>query len=396
MFLRQVYGTFIGNAQVNGQLPDEEHGKVVVLCEQSHQGSHGDLANKRRLECRCCRDIVCFCKVRAVTEIFDRFNHTDNLASTTDSVFIDFDLSTQQTHQMRGVYSEYFNIETQHILAGRLLNEIDMIEKRKVCLIGNIVREVLFAPDEDPIGQYIRVNGIYYQVVGVIKPKPRAQIGGRTEESVMIPFKTLQQASNQGDKFWFLCATADDGYSCDKMVEDIKAVLRSQNEISPTDEHAISSFTIAKQFETFDMLFTGINILVWLVGIGTLLAGIIGVSNIMMVTVRERTREIGVRRAIGAKPFDIISQIMSESLLLTSLAGLIGLSVGVFLLDVVNNAMASGGGDASNETFFSNPEIHIGTAVAATVILLFSGLLAGLIPAWRAMQIKPIDAIREE
>ena len=114
-----------------------------------------------------------------------------------------------------------------------------------------------------------------------------------------------------------------------------------------------------------------------------------------MVTVRERTREIGVRRAIGAKPFDIISQIMSESLLLTSLAGLIGLSAGVFLLDVVNNAMASGGG-SSNETFFSNPEIHIGTAVSATVILLFSGLLAGLIPAWRAMQIKAIDAIREE
>ena len=211
----------------------------------------------------------------------------------------------------------------------------------------------------------------------------------------MIPFRAVQQASNQGDKFWFLCATSDDGYSCDKMVEDIKTVLRSQNEISPTDEHAISSFTIAKQFETFDMLFTGINILVWLVGIGTLLAGIIGVSNIMMVTVRERTREIGVRRAIGAKPFDIISQIMSESLLLTSLAGLIGLSVGVFLLDVVNNAMASGG-DVSNDTFFSNPEIHIGTAVAATVILLFSGLLAGLIPAWRAMQIKAIDAIREE
>ena len=195
--------------------------------------------------------------------------------------------------------------------------------------------------------------------------------------------------------FNLLCEKADDGYSCDKMVEDIKTVLRSQNEISPTDEHAISSFTIAKQFETFDMLFTGINILVWLVGIGTLLAGIIGVSNIMMVTVRERTREIGVRRAIGAKPFDIISQIMSESLLLTSLAGLIGLSVGVFLLDVVNNAMASDG-DVSNDTFFSNPEIHIGTAVAATVILLFSGLLAGLIPAWRAMQIKAIDAIREE
>lgn len=296
------------------------------------------------------------------------------------------------TYNVRGVYSEYFNIETQHILAGRLLNEIDMIEKRKVCLIGSIVREVLFSPNEDPIGQYIRVNGIYYQVVGVIKPKPRANIGGRTEESVIIPFKTLQQASNQGDKFWFLCATADDGYPCDKLVEDIKAVLKSQNEISPTDQQAVGSFTIAKQFETFSLLFLGINLVVWAVGIGTLLAGIIGVSNIMMVTVRERTREIGVRRALGAKPFTIISQIMSESLLLTAIAGLLGLSFGVFLLDMVNRAMGTG----SSDTFFLNPEINIGVAVAATIILLFCGLLAGLIPAWRAMQIKAIDAIREE
>lgn len=298
------------------------------------------------------------------------------------------------TYNVRGVYSEYFNIETQHILAGRLLNEIDMLEKRKVCLIGNIVREVLFTPGEDPIGQYIRVNGIYYQVVGVIKPKPRAQIGGRTEESIMIPFKTLQQTSNQGDKFWFLCATADDNYPCDDMVEDIKTVLRSQNEIAPTDQQAISSFTIAKQFDTFSLLFLGINIVVWIVGCGTLLAGIIGVSNIMMVTVKERTREIGVRRALGAKPFSIISQIMSESLLLTAVAGLMGLSLGVFLLDMVNRAMASGA--VSEDTFFTNPEINIGVAVAATGILLFSGLLAGLIPAWRAMQIKAIDAIREE
>lgn len=298
------------------------------------------------------------------------------------------------TYNVRGVYSEYFNIETQHVLAGRLLNEIDMLERRKVCLIGNIVREVLFTPNEDPIGQYIRVNGIYYQVVGVIKPKPRAQIGGRTEESIMLPFKTLQQASNQGDKFWFLCATAEDGYPCDDMVEDIKTVLKSQNEISPTDPQAVNSFTIAKQFETFALLFMGINIVVWAVGIGTLLAGIIGVSNIMMVTVRERTREIGVRRALGAKPFDIISQIMSESLLLTAMAGLMGLSFGVLLLDLVNRVMENGG--ISDDTFFRNPEINIGVAVAATVILLFSGLLAGLIPAWRAMQIKAIDAIREE
>ena len=166
------------------------------------------------------------------------------------------------TYNVRGIYSEYFNIETQHLLAGRLSNEIDMMDKRKVCVIGKTVREELFTPDENPIGQYIRVNGIYYQVVGVIKPKPRVSIGGRTESSIMLPFKTLQQASNQGDKFWFLCATAEKGYPCDKLVEDIKQVLKSQNEISPTDEQAVSSFTIAKQFETFDMLFTGIDILV--------------------------------------------------------------------------------------------------------------------------------------
>ena len=299
------------------------------------------------------------------------------------------------TYNVRGIYSEYFNIETQHLLAGRLLNEIDMMDKRKVCVIGKTVREELFTPDENPIGQYIRVNGIYYQVVGVIKPKPRVSIGGRTESSIMLPFKTLQQASNQGDKFWFLCATAEKGYPCDKLVEDIKQVLKSQNEISPTDEQAVSSFTIAKQFETFDMLFTGIDILVWLVGLGTLLAGVIGVSNIMMVTVRERTREIGVRRALGAKPWDIITQIMSESLLLTSMAGILGLCLGVFLLDVVNGLLTANKA-ATSDSFFDNPQIHIGTALAATGVLLFCGLLAGLIPAWRALQIKAIDAIREE
>ncbi|MEG1644192.1 MAG: FtsX-like permease family protein, partial [Bacteroidales bacterium] len=139
--------------------------------------------------------------------------------------------------------------------------------------------------------------------------------------------------------------------------------------------------------------FLGINILVWIVGIGTLLAGIIGVSNIMMVTVKERTREIGVRRALGAKPLDIISQIMSESLLLTAIAGLMGLCLGVFLLDTANQIISKAG---SEDTLFKNPEINIGVALVATSILLLSGLLAGLIPAWRAMQIKAIDAIREE
>lgn len=297
------------------------------------------------------------------------------------------------TYGVRGVYPDYFNIETQSLLYGRLLNEIDINENRKVCLIGSIVYEVLFDKGEDPCGKYIRVNGIYYQVAGVIKPKAKVNIGGRTAESIMIPFSTLQQATNQGDKFYFLCITAEDNYSSDVVMEQIKSVLKSQNEISPTDTQAVGSFSIAKQFETFSKLFTGIDILVWLVGMGTLLAGVIGVSNIMMVTVKERTKEIGVRRALGAKPFNIISQVMSESLLLTALAGLLGLSLGVFLLDIVNKVLESGN---TEDTFFSNPEINIQTAIVATVVLLISGLIAGLIPAWRAMQIKAIDAIREE
>jgi len=172
--------------------------------------------------------------------------------------------------------------------------------------------------------------------------------------------------------------------------------LKSQNEISPTDPQAVRVINIAEQFETFGKLFTGIDILVWLVGMGTLLAGIIGISNIMMVTVKERTKEIGVRRALGAKPFNIISQVMSESLVLTALAGLLGLSLGVFILDMVDKILTAQQAAASGNTFFEHPSVSIQTAAAATVVLLISGLAAGLIPAWRAMQIKAIDAIREE
>ena len=298
------------------------------------------------------------------------------------------------TYNVKGVQPDYFKIETQQLYYGRLLNEIDEIEKRKVCLIGAKVNEVLFK-GSDPCGKYIRVNGIYYQVVGVTKQRASSvNIGGRAEESVFLPFSTMQQTLNQGDIIHFLCVSAKPGYKIDPVITQIKDIVKSQNQISPTDPQAVTVINLAAQFETFNMLFIGIDILIWLVGMGTLLAGIIGVSNIMMVTVKERTREIGVRRALGAKPWNIISQIMSESLLLTALAGLLGLSAGVFLLDLVDKIMSAQ--PASNGSMMEHPEVSIQIAVAATVILLFSGLLAGLIPAWRAMQIKAIDAIREE
>lgn len=297
------------------------------------------------------------------------------------------------TYTVKGVYPEYFNIESQKIHYGRLFNEIDQISKRKVCLIGSDINNVLFN-GANSCGEYIRANGIYYQVIGVVEAKGNISIGGRSTECVFVPFSTMQQTLNQGDILHFLCMSIKREYNVKQVIDECTALVKSNNEIAPSDPQAIGVVNLAAQFATFDMLFTGIDILVWLVGMGTLLAGIIGVSNIMMVTVKERTKEIGVRRALGAKPWNIISQVMSESLLLTALAGLMGLSLGVFILDMVDkvlSAQAESGG-----TFFRNPGVSIDTAIAATIILLISGLLAGLIPAWRAMQIKAIDAIREE
>ena len=227
----------------------------------------------------------------------------------------------------------------------------------------------------------------------MVRERARVNIGGRSQESVFLPFTTMQQTLNQGDVIHFLAASAYKDVSIQRIIDDITGILRRQNSISPTDKQAVMVINLAEQFATFAMLFTGIDALIWLVGMGTLLAGVIGISNIMMVTVKERTREIGVRRAIGARPRDIISQIMSESLVLTAMAGMIGLSIGVFIIDIVDRLLSAQPGD---DAALVNPGVHMGTAVAATIVLLLCGLLAGLIPAWRAMQIKAIDAIRDE
>jgi putative ABC transport system permease protein len=298
------------------------------------------------------------------------------------------------TYNVKGVYPAYFEIERQKLHFGRLLNDIDHLERRKVCLIGSRVCEELFK-NANPCGEYVRVNGLFYQVVGVVEQiATGVNIGGRAESCIFLPFTTMQQTLNQGDILHFLCLSVIPGYPIQQMIEDIKDILKRQNEISPTDPQAIYVLNLAAQFNMFENLFAGIDTLVWLVGLGTLLAGIIGISNIMMVTIKERTREIGVRRALGAKPWNIISQVMSESLVLTAMAGMLGLSAGVFLLDLVDRILSAQ--PPSDSMMILHPNVKIGTAIAATFVLLICGLIAGLIPAWRAMQIKAIDAIRDE
>ena len=298
------------------------------------------------------------------------------------------------SYTVKGVMPEYDYIMKSRILKGRFINEADIANHRKVCLLGKRAYEELFEKNEDPLGKMVRVNGLYFQVVGVISTyNTNVQVNGSADESVVLPYTTMNQLFSLGDNVYFFLLAAADNASIADIEEEVKSLLKQRHDIAPDDKTAISSFNLEEVFKMFKGLFLGIHILIWIVGLGTLMSGVIGVSNIMLVTVKERTREIGVRRAIGAKPSSIIKQVLSESLLLTTLAGLVGLCLGVAIMAVV--AMITSNLPSDN-MMFQDPNISFKAAVAATVIVIVSGLLAGVLPALRAIQIKAIDAIREE
>lgn len=293
-------------------------------------------------------------------------------------------------YMVKGCYPEYDLIEKSKMLYGRYVNDIDIAERRKVCIIGERIYEVLFQKGEDPTGQQIRVNGIYFQVIGVARSTSGVSIGGRTEETVVLPFSTMQQAFNQGNIIHFLAATADKGVPVKIVQDKIVEILKQQHQISPDDKEAVFSMNIEEQFKMFNYLGIGIAALIWIVGLGTLLAGAIGVSNIMLVTVRERTKEIGIRRALGATPRNIIGQILSESVVLTVLAGVTGIIVGVGILRATGIVLSQG------DQFFKDPQISFTMAIVSLIILIVIGTFAGYVPAQRAMMIKPVEAISEE
>ena len=290
---------------------------------------------------------------------------------------------------LKGLYPEYGKIEEPLITYGRYLNDMDIQERRRVCIIGKRIYESLFPGGEDPCGKYIKINGIYYQVIGVSMSTGNISIQGRSETSVIIPFSTMQQNYNFGQKVQLLCYTAKKGHSISEVEKKVDQVVKQAHYIHPDDNQATILVNAEAIFSMMDNLFSGIRILGWMVGLGTLLAGAIGVSNIMMVTVKERTTEIGIRRAIGAKPNDILQQILSESMVLTIIAGMAGIAFAVFLL----NAVEVGTSEPTAPTHFL---ISFGEAIGACLLLLVLGLLAGLAPAYRAMSVKPIDAIRDE
>lgn len=290
-----------------------------------------------------------------------------------------------------GVPDEYFDVkESIPFNLGRKLNPLDQRELRKIAVIGSVVAERLFGKDANPVNKDIRVNGVMMKVVGVFYDKGNR---GRDSERIYIPQPTFQKMfgeSNRIGSIWLRPQAGVDGFELEKKVIDL---LQRRHSVSPEDKRAINSFNMAEPAKMVNGLFFGINAIIWFVGLGTLMAGIIGVSNIMIITVKERTREIGIRKALGATPFSIVSTLLFESILVTGIAGYAGLVMGVGLIELIAFALNSVGAQLP---YFKNPEINFQVAITAIILLIAIGALAGLMPALRAAKIMPIEAMRAD
>lgn len=292
---------------------------------------------------------------------------------------------------IQGVEPSYAQVEVPSLEYGRYINDVDQNNFRKSCVIGYSIYKTLFYIGNDPCGKYIQSGGVYYQVVGVLKDKEsNMNFGGRTGETIILPLSVVQQVFNMGKDVHMISILAAKGYKLSDLEKPIKSTLKRAHNVHPDDTQAFNYFNAEAMFSMVDNLFKAIKMLTLLVGIGTLIAGVIGVSNITMVTVKERTTEIGIRRAIGATPGMIMRQIMAESIVLTSIAGMLGITFAVLVLQMLELGISSSTG--VNTPF----QISFWTALGTVFVLVALGLVAGLAPAYRAMAIKPIEAISDE
>ncbi len=287
---------------------------------------------------------------------------------------------------IKGISGDYHKVEAPLLKYGRTISDADVEQERKVCVIGKRVYNDLFPEGDDPCGRYIQVGSVFLRIIGVDYSSGNISINGSASESVMMPFSVAAQLYKRGNNVDIICMTGKKGVKMSTLEGRIRSILSREHLFDPTDDQAVMVLNTEQIFSIVDNLFRGVNFLIWLVGIGTLLAGAVGVSNIMMVTVRERTVEIGIRRAIGAVPRDILSQIIWESVALTLAAGSAGIVFSVLILNVVEAL-------TKHQAAF---QISFWTAILAALLLSVLGVLAGLAPALRAMKIKPVDAMRDE
>jgi len=293
-------------------------------------------------------------------------------------------------YQVMGDYPAFQQIQPMALVEGRTINRLDIDRRRKVAIIGQQVMDELYEPEEPVLGTSIGIRGVWFQIVGIVNSGRAGDEGDRENGTISIPFTTFQRAFNYGDSVHWFAITAQPHVQASVVEERVKAVLKERHRIHPDDSQAIGSFNAQAEFLKVQNLFGGIEAFVWFVGSMTLLAGIIGVSNIMLIAVRERTREIGLRRAIGATPASVVSMILQEAVALTAIAGGAGVVSAVAALEIVRAAVGE-----SNEVLGS-PQVGAGVAAAATLVLVLSGLVAGLLPARHAAAIHPVEALRGE
>lgn len=290
-----------------------------------------------------------------------------------------------------GDYPEYIKQQPMDIIQGRFLSYSDIDSKRKVCVIGEDVVKAMYDKSEDALGTYVKINGVNFLVIGTFK----ASNSGDQEEdanTIFMPFTTFGQAFNRGDSVGWMAITAKDGTSVTSVKAKILELMRASHKVHPEDERAIGNFDLSEAFGRVNGLFSILGFVGYFVGALVLMSGIIGISNIMLIVVKERTREIGVRRALGASPWTIKSQVLQESLLLTIISGMVGISFAAFVIFIMNYILDQSG-PVDN---FANPSVSMSVIFIALFILVVSGLLAGLIPANSATKMKPVDALRME
>ena len=290
------------------------------------------------------------------------------------------------------------DVESIEIIKGRFINKVDIDQARKSIVLGKDIYDALFK-EKDAIGEYVRVNNIPFKVVGICK-----ESDGTRHRNAYLPVSTGQKVFNGANRLhnFALTINAETLEESRAIEQEVRETLARKHKFDPADESAMGSFSLLEEFLQTMKIFQAIDIFIWIIGIGTLIAGVVGVSNIMLIVVKERTKEIGIRKAIGASPSSVIGLILLESILITTIAGYIGLVLGTGLMELINifvekqyeiSAATNGG---KGETIFRNPTVDIGIAVSATLVLVIAGAIAGYIPAKRAARIKPIEALRDE